>query len=462
MSPPETSAFGLIRSGSFARLWWAGAIGSAGDWITIFATLAVASEIGGGTGTLVALLSRILPGLLFGAAAGVFADRIDRKKLIVIADVGRAALVPFLAFAGDLWTIVLINLGLELLAVLGQTPRAAVIPAIVHPRNIVTANSLTMGAAYGTIPLGAMFNFVIGFLPAVTLFGLVPAANASIALAFFLDSLTFLLSGVIVMTLPSMAAPAVRENDDGEGALARTWHDVRNGATYLWRRKPIRRVILGLATALFGGGTITVIGLQFVDEVLAADQRGFFAVVAALGFGAAAGIAGVSLASDRLARRDLAFAVATIFTGFGLAAGSLTSTVAGAAAWLAVFGFGAGAAYVMGFSYLHEEVDDEMRGRVFAALFTLMRIGLFISMAIAVPLAGFFRTLDLPGLLGDGSRMVLLTGGFTITLAGLGTLWSVRGGLERPHLGDASRRIIAATASQWRVRDDADDEENTE
>ncbi|NNK92409.1 MAG: hypothetical protein HKO87_08245, partial [Acidimicrobiia bacterium] len=193
MSPPETSAFGLIRSGSFARLWWAGAIGSAGDWITIFATLAVASEIGGGTGTLVALLSRILPGLLFGAAAGVFADRIDRKKLIVIADVGRAALVPFLAFAGDLWTIVLINLGLELLAVLGQTPRAAVIPAIVHPRNIVTANSLTMGAAYGTIPLGAMFNFVIGFLPAVTLFGLVPAANASIALAFFLDSLTFLL-----------------------------------------------------------------------------------------------------------------------------------------------------------------------------------------------------------------------------------------------------------------------------
>ncbi|NNC74357.1 MAG: MFS transporter [Acidimicrobiia bacterium] len=345
---------------------------------------------------------------------------------------------------------------------LGQTPRAAVIPSIVHPRNIVTANSLTMGAAYGTIPVGAMFNFVIGFLPAVSLFGLVPVENTSIALAFFLDSVTFLLSGAIVMTLPSLVAPPSRDVDEDEGALARTWHDVRDGATYLWSRKPIRRVILGLATALFGGGTVTVIGIQFVEEVLAADTRGFYAVVAALGFGAAAGIASVSLASDRLTRRDVAFAAATVITGFGLAAGSMTSTVAGAAAWLALFGFGAGAAYVMGFSHLHEEVDEEMRGRVFAAVFTLMRIGLFVSMAVAVPLAGFFRTLDLPGLFGDGSRMVLLTGGLTITLAGAATLFSVRESLTRPRVGEAYRRVIATTSSKGELRDHDGAEEDTE
>lgn len=454
MSPPATNAYGLIRRGDFARLWWAGAIGSTGDWITIFATLAVAAEIGGGTGTLVALVSRILPGLVFGAVAGVVADRLDRKKLIVIADVGRALIVPFLAFASNLWTIVVINLALELLAVLGQTPRAAVIPSLVHPRNIVTANSLTMGAAYGTIPVGALFNFFIGYLPAVSVFGLVPETNRTLALAFFLDSLTFLLSGFIVATLPELTGEGAVSKRDGEGALARTWRDVRDGARYLWNRKPVRRVIFGLATALFGGGTITVIGLQFVEEVLNADSRGFFAVVAALGFGAAVGIAGVSLASDRLERRDVAFAVATTITGMSLAAAAFTTTVAGAAGWLLLFGIGAGAAYVMGFSHLHEEVEDEMRGRVFAALFTLMRIGLFVSMTIAVPLAGFFRRLGLPGLLSSGSRMVLIVGGLTIALAGVGTLWSLRRMFRAVRFSESSRRLLEATARRGRTIDD--------
>ena len=54
-------------------------------------------------------------------------------------------------------------------------------------------------------------------------------------------------------------------------------------------------------------------------------------------------------------------------------------------------GLGAGAAYVMGLTHLHEHVEDEMRGRVFATLFGMMRIGLFVSMALAVPLAGALK-----------------------------------------------------------------------
>ena len=137
----------MIRRGPFARFWWAAAIGSTGDWITIFATIGVADEIGGGGGILVALLSRVLPGLVFGPLVGAFSDGFDRRRLIVIADVGRAVIVPFLIFASNLPMLVFITVVLEILSLLGQAPRAAAVPSMVRNENIVTANSLMLGAA---------------------------------------------------------------------------------------------------------------------------------------------------------------------------------------------------------------------------------------------------------------------------------------------------------------------------
>ena len=69
--------------------------------------------------------------------------------------------------------------------------------------------------------------------------------------------------------------------------------------------------------------------------------------------------------------------------------------------------------------------SDEVRGRTFAALFSLLRIGLLTSMMLALPLAGFLDGL-LPGLLASGTRDVLLVGGATMLTSGLLTLWSVR------------------------------------
>jgi dTMP kinase len=448
-SAPPPTGVALIRRGPFARLWWASFASSVGDWVTIFATLAIADNLAGGAGTLVAIVSRVLPGLLFGAVAGVVADRVDRRKLLLFSDVGRAVIVPLLALAQNIPTLVLVNLALEFLSLLGQSPRAAVIPRLVPRQSIVAANSFLMGAAYGTIPVGAAFNLVLSSLPAVALGGLIPAGNEDVALAFILDSLTFLLSALLVSTLPMMAMPVQRRGNgriDWRGSAA----DLGEGARFLWSTRDVRRVIIGMATALFGGGTVVILGIPFVTDVLAAGIQGFFAVVAALGFGAAAGIAAVSFYSDRLPRRDVVFSLTVVVAGVGLAAASAAGTVAGAAAWMVVFGLGAGAAYVMGFSHLHEVVSDELRGRVFAAMFALMRIGLFVSMAIAVPLVSFFRRANLPAPLDRPTRAVLLLGGLTIVLAGLGTAWSNRDAFKRPRLPDSSRRLLGEAAAASR------------
>ena len=440
------SGWSLIRAGTFSRLWWASVISSTGDWVTIFATIALGNEIAGGQGVLVAIFARIVPGLVFGPAVGVLTDRIDRRRLIVIADVGRGVVVLLLLFASNLPILVVVTVFSEFLSLLGQSPRAAIVPRLVHEVNIVNANSLILGATYGTIPVGAAVNFVLSGLPALTLGAIIPPETSDFAWAFIADSLTYFVSGAIITSLPKMETKLAKARRTRSDDATSSTGDLRAGARFLVRTASVRRVILSIAAALFGGGVIIAVGPKFVQEGLNADSAGFFAVVTMLGLGAAGGIGAMSLLSDTLSRRDVAFAGFTLMTGLGLSAASFTTTVAGASLWIMVMGFGAGAAYVMGLTHLHEEVGDEMRGRVFAALFALMRIALFVSMAVAVPL----RT----ALGGTGietpSRIVLLLGGLVILASGLVTIWSLRHVLRAPKLGSDARAVLEHTTKAYR------------
>jgi dTMP kinase len=455
MTDGPRSAVSLITRGPFARLWWTSLVSSTGDWIVIFATIALGDEIAGGQGILVAVIARILPGLVFGAAVGVVTDRFDRRLLIVVADLGRALVVPALLFATTLPSLVIISLILEFFSLLGQSPRAAIVPRLVSRENIVTANSLILAAAYATIPLGAAFNWFLASLPTVTLGEIVPDTTAPFALAFLVDSATFLVSGFVMATLPALRPESVEAARNGDGDVdseegRSTWQDLEDGGRYVWHHKSVRRVIASLTAALFGGGVVIALGPSFVEDVLDAGNTGFFAVVTALGLGAAVGIVVVSLYGDRWSRRDVVFGVATFTTGLGLSAAALTSTVFGASSWIFVMGVGAGAAYVMGLSHLHEVVADDMQGRVFAMLFTLMRVALFVSMLIAIPLEGTLSQFDLWALFEPASRPVLFLGGAVIMATGLTTLWSLRHLVRRPKIGKETQHVLdAASKAIW-------------
>ena len=441
-STPRTTR-SMMTSGPFARFFWAAVIGSTGDWVTVFALLTLANRIGSQEGILVALMARILPGLVLGGVVGVISDRMDRRKLVVLADVGRGIIVPFLALVDNLPVLVGLTLVLEMLSLLGQTPRAAMVPRLVRPENLVTANSLMLGAAYGTVVMGPLILLILAGFPGISLGGFIPAGNEALAVAFAVDALTFFASGFLVATLPRIESPLVAEQANNSVDLKSTWRDFADGIKLFATDKSIRRVIVGMTTALFGGGTVIVLGPEFAQNVLLADDAGFYAIVTMLGVGAIAGLVVASLNEDRIAHRDLAFGFATTATGVGLAAAAMVTTVPGAAAWMTVMGFGAGAAYLMGLTHLHEYVDDELRGRVLATLFALMRIGLFVAMALAVPLVDVFRGIDV-GRLNDPTRVVLFLGGLTILAAGLGVLWALRSTIRRPTLGADARNIIAA------------------
>jgi len=427
-----------MKSGPFSRLWRAGLVSSTGDWVAILATLSLAEELAGSSGIVLAVVSRILPGLFFAAVGGVVADRLNRKWVMVTVEIGRAALVVSLAFAGSIAYLVLVNLALEGLTLVFQPAKEASVPTLVQRNELVQANSLSLSAAYGTFPLGAAIFLVIAPLgPHLTLGGLLPGTHEG--LAFLVDSFTYLTSAAIIstLTIPGRARPKQRKVD-----LRAPLRDLKEGVVFVATHPRIRSVMLAMTGALAGGGIIIVLGKPFARDVLDAGTAGFPALLTAFGLGAAVGIVLVTIFGPRLEHKDISFALALLVAGFGLGATGFVKTVIGAAGWIALMGFGTGSAYVLGFAHLQEQAEDELRGRTFAALLALMRIGLLTSMAMALPLAALFDGL-IPGLLGEGSRVVLLVGGAIMLVSGTVTLWSVRRMLIE--LGQMERRPVMET-----------------
>ena len=402
---------------------------------------------------LVPLISRLVPGLLFGALAGVLADRMDRKRTMVISDIGRAVLVLALLLVAPLaesngagvalWALAAINFVLEMLTLIRQPAREAAMPTLVNAEQLVAANSLSLAAAYGTGPVGsAIYAALATVSERVGGFGVF---NSAESLAFGVDSVTFLASGLIVATIaipkPELARSDADPSEASRFDIRQPMRDLLEGFRFVASVRSVRNVVLGMATALFGGGALIALGQPFSRDVLGGGASGFGILVTALGLGVGVGMLAVAVFSSELSRRDVAFAISLSLTGLAITFSAMAATVWGASGWVFVAGVAIGLAYVMGFTHLHETVDDTLRGRTFAALFTLVRTAFLVSVTLAVAVAAALDNL-FPSPFDNGIRNVLVLGGVIITAAGLGTLWAMRSILKRPKLNEELYRSI--------------------
>src|SRR5205823_11113192 len=99
----------LLTDASFSRLWRAMLVSSLGDWVGFVAVAALVADRGGkrlgGLAVAGVMLARLSPSVLFGPFAGVFADRFDRRKLMVRADIARGCMYASMPFIPGLWGI---------------------------------------------------------------------------------------------------------------------------------------------------------------------------------------------------------------------------------------------------------------------------------------------------------------------------------------------------------------------
>lgn len=382
----------VFGSPVFFRLWIGQVIASLGDWLGFLAIVVLAQRVNpGAPGASVGLVmaARIVPGFFFAAGAGVLIDRMDRKQVMVVTNCVRALVVATLPFVDSVLGLVFASLVLEVATLFFSPAKEAAVPNLVPPEHLTTANSLSLAAAYGTFPVASgLFALLSALANWLSQFDLLEGLRVSQeSVALYVNSGTYVISALIIATLP-ITRNHLRTRDDEERSidLGDVFREIKEGWSFIFINPIVRAVNVGLATGLIGGGMLVPLGPVFATVVLDAGTTGFGIFTFALGLGVGVGVIGLSVLQKRLPKERV-FAGSVIGAGVALFAAASASELAISAAFVAGMGVFAGSVYVLGFTLLHENVEDELRGRVFSGLYTLVRLCVLIAFALGGPIS---------------------------------------------------------------------------
>jgi predicted MFS family arabinose efflux permease len=229
-----------------------------------------------------------LPTLLFGLFAGVWVDRLPRRRLMIAADVLRLLLllsVPVLAVRGQLtftWVCV-IAASMALLGWVFDLAYRALLPTVIDSSQLLEGNT-KLATTEALAEIGG---------PSVA-GGLIQIFTAPLAMLF--DALTFLVS-IISLTLIRTPEPK-REpaHTDDAPSLRR---ELLEGIMVIWQHPVLRPLAIGLGLrSFFGSFFAALYGLYALRELnLAPAQLGF--LIACGGIGALAGTAALRVLMHR-------------------------------------------------------------------------------------------------------------------------------------------------------------------
>ncbi|MFN2557717.1 MAG: dTMP kinase [Nitriliruptorales bacterium] len=404
----------LLGDPTYRRFFLASMTSSLGDWVGVLAILALTETIIGHASRAAAfalsgvMIARILPVMVLGPVAGVYADRWDRKRTLVATDVGRGLIMAVIPFSQDFFQLFVASFAVEVLSMLFVPAKEATLPNIVPRRQLVQANQLTLSVTYGTLPLGGVL-----FAAFVGLQALLPDSQflqqRPEAVAIWANAVTFLLSAVLFagMDIPRHRESRTQLPEQEEEPNA--WEELKEGLRFVVTRPRVRGLVGGVMAAAFAGGVLFAVAKLFVS-IVGAGQTGFGLLVAFTGGGMLVGLFAAVWAEERFGK-DRVF-------GPGIGIGGLFAAVAAfmpglwsASAAAFIMGIGAGLAFVSGYTMLQESTGDEVRGRAFAAFNTGVRLALFASLVLAPAAVGVLGTEVGPGYRIGGVRITMAVGG---------------------------------------------------
>ena len=259
----------------FSKLWTASAVSNIGDGITMAAgPLLVASITTDPAAVAGAVFAQQLPWLLFALLSGAWADRLDRRRLVVTVNLIRAAALAALVatVASDMVTVPLIYAVFFVLGTgetLADTASSAFVPALVPTERLPTANAW-LGATFTVLnqfvakPLGAWLFVVAAAVP------------------FGVNAVSFAASAALIAGLGTLPAPEPRP-------LRSLRADIAEGVRWLWRHRLLRTLAVTMAFGNVVFCAAFAIFVLYVFERLGLGQLGYGVLLTAFAIGGLAG-----------------------------------------------------------------------------------------------------------------------------------------------------------------------------
>jgi MFS family permease len=395
----------LLRIRDYRLLWTAQILSDFGDNLTFLTLLILIQRLTGSTVALAGLMVAIaLPTLIFGTIAGVYVDRIDRKKAMLLSDLLRAVVVLGFLFVRRVELVPVIYAIGFVQAGIGTVfnpARAAFLPSVVGHERLLAANSVSQTS-----------RIVFNLLGTGTA-GVLAAVSATLAPAFVLDSATFFVSFLLISRIRTSGVP--RNETQSE-----IWAEMMQGFSVMISSRPLRAVLISLSVTMLGLGAVNVLFVPFLLEDLMVSEAFLGAIEASQVAGLVISGTLVAVLATKLRSSNL---VSLGLIGVGLFVGSVSGAGAVWQVMVLLFFVGLSVGPVQaGANTLSQTlIEDSMRGRVGGALNTLVSAANVTSMGLAGVAAAAI-----------GTRKVFLASGTLVMLSGLLALWLFRELRERP------------------------------
>ena len=382
-APAQSESRSVLAIPAFRKLWRAMAFSSFGDWLGLLASTALAQQLAGGDYAKAnfaiagVFIVRLLPAVILGPFAGVIADRFDRRKLMVFCDILRFSLYLSIPIVGNYFWLYTASILVEIVTLFWSPAKEASVPNLVPKSKLESANQVSLLAAYGTAPLAAIvFSTLALFMGAINaaLGNTTQASAADVAL--YLNAISFLFCALTVWRLKEI--PAGSSKKMAQSSIGKSLWE---GFAFIKDSKIIRGLIFGMLGAFFAAGAVIGLARTFVDD-LKAGEAAYGILFAAVFFGLALGISFGPRIFAQFSRRRL-FGISLTISGLMLVTLSLVLNLVLAIFITILLGLFAGISWVTGFTMLGLEVEDEVRGRTFAFVQSLIRVSLVLVLAIA-------------------------------------------------------------------------------
>ena len=366
----------------FRRLWTALSLSSLGDWLSIIALTALAPSLTSNGDAAVAVggvwLATLLPALLLGPLAGALADRLDRRMTMIVGDVIRALLFLSIPLFPNLTWIYAAKF-LAGCATLFWTPATnASVPNLVPRDKLERANQLSLLSTYGTAPVAAGLFSVLA-LVSKALGSVSPYFTTnSVDLALYFNGATYLISAATVFMLREIP----KRNVSGKISAPSTLKSVWEGWRFIGESRIVRGLVIGMVGAFVAAGAVIGLGYPYITETLHGGNAGWGLVFAAIFIGIALGMLPGTRFLKGFSRRRL-FGVAIVCAAIPLAIIALVPNLVIVIFLVVLIGTMGGIAYATGFTIVGLEVNDDIRGRVFAFFTSATQVILFAVIAVA-------------------------------------------------------------------------------
>jgi len=398
----------VLGNRNFFCLWAGQIISQFGDRLNQMALVALVYKNAPGSPLKLAqlILFMVIPVFLIGPIAGVYVDRWDKKKVMVMSDILRGVLVlfiPLFVVQKSLFMVYVIVFLIFSISRFFLPSKMSIIPNIVPPDKLLLANSLSDTTRMIATFVGlALAGVVVQWVGVVG--------------SFYIDAATYFISalsvGLIAVKKQTIKFNLSETKEAIQRAINKTLiKEIKEGLIYFATNTNIRFVGIVLFLLLSGIGAISCVSIVYIQESFGSitEDLGFFGML--LGIGLFIGAIIYGKFGGNIPKKLVIFysflACGIVIIFFTLAV-RFYSHVLAPGILIFALGISAGPIVTSGNTLVHETLPDDARGRVFSSLELVMHLGFLIFMFLTSAIA---EKID--------KIWVLLSSGLIFLIAGL-------------------------------------------